>query len=129
MGTVYLNGARYKRTVPGKIEYRDQQVWLRGEEARYNFSEESGYFSEIDYGLPGSSANGHAEYVELVGGHTSILRNPDYTTCPGESPDWQLHATEIELLHEEGIGKARGARLRFKGVPIMYAPWFTFPID
>jgi LPS-assembly protein len=116
-------------TIPGKIDYRDQQVWLRGEEASYNFSEETGYFSVIDYGLTGSSANGHAEYVELVGGHTSILREPDYTTCPGETPDWQLHASEIELLHEEGIGKARGARLRFKGVPIMYAPWFTFPID
>jgi LPS-assembly protein len=27
------------------------------------------------------------------------------------------------------MGKARGARLEFKGVPVLWAPYFTFPID
>ena len=27
------------------------------------------------------------------------------------------------------MGSARGARLDFKGLPVMYVPWFTFPID
>ncbi len=116
-------------TVPGALEYEDQQVWFRGEEASYSFIEESGRFHRIDYGLTGSSANGSAEAAELVGGNTSILRAPDYTTCPGQSPDWQLDARELELLHEEGMGKARGAKLTFKNVPILYAPYFTFPID
>ena len=116
-------------TVPGPISYQDQQVWIDGREGRYSFSEESGYFSLIDYGLTGSSANGSAEWVELVGGSTSRLHTLDYTTCPGDKPDWQLHARELELRHEEGMGSARGAKLEFKGVPIMYVPWFTFPID
>jgi len=116
-------------TVPGAVEYEDQQVWFRGAEASYSFNEESGRFYRIDYGLTGSSANGSAEAAELIGGHTSILRSPDYTTCPGQSPDWQLAARELELRHDEGMGVARGAMLRFKNVPILYAPWFTFPID
>ena len=116
-------------TVPGRVHYEDQQLWVSGQEGTYSFLEESGRFSMIDYGLTGSSANGSAESAELIGGHTSMLYGPDYTTCPGEKPDWQLQANELELLHEEGMGKARGAKLRFKGVPILYAPWFTFPID
>ncbi|RPH98524.1 MAG: LPS-assembly protein LptD [Lysobacterales bacterium] len=116
-------------TVPGDLGYADQQVWFRGREAHYSFAEESGRFSWIDYGLTGSSANGSAELAELIGGHTSILHRVDYTSCPGEQPDWQLQARELELRHDEGMGIARGARLTFKDVPILYAPYFTFPLD
>jgi LPS-assembly protein len=116
-------------TVPGDLGYTDQQVWFRGREAHYSFAEESGRFSWIDYGLTGSSANGSADLAELIGGHTSILHRVDYTSCPGEQPDWQLQARELELRHDEGMGIARGARLTFKDVPILYAPYFTFPLD
>lgn len=116
-------------TMPGEVSYKDQQVWIRGTGAEYSFLEESGKFSLIDYGLTGSSANGSAEYVELDGGHTSRLHQLLYTTCPGEDPDWELSARELELKHEKGFGIARGAKLEFKGIPILYAPYFTFPID
>ena len=116
-------------TLPGAVAYEDQQVWVKGEQGHYNFTEESGEFSLIDYGLTGSSANGNADFVELIGGHTTKFHAMDYTTCPGDEPDWQLFARELELKHEDGRGVARGAKLIFKGVPILYAPYFTFPID
>lgn len=116
-------------TVPGPIDYRDQQVWISGKEARYSLAEESGYFSLVDFGLTGSSANGSASWAELEGGHTSRLHELSYTTCRGEAPDWQIHMKDLELRHEEGVGSGRGARLEFKGVPILYAPWFSFPLD
>ena len=116
-------------TVPGVLSYEDQQVWIIGEAGSYSFSDESGEFSLVDYGLSSSSANGSAEYIQLIGGHTSKLHEIDYTSCPGEEPDWQIYSRELELKHEEGQGVARGAKLFFKGVPILYAPWFTFPID
>lgn len=116
-------------TIPGALSYEDQQVWIRGEQASYNFLQEEGQFSLIDYGLTGSSANGKADKMELIGGSTSVLHGLVYTTCPDEKPDWFLSARELELRHDEGRGIARGAKLTFKGVPILYAPYFTFPID
>jgi LPS-assembly protein len=116
-------------TLPVAVAYEDQQVWVKGQQARYGFEDESGEFSLIDFGLTGSSAHGSADSIELVGGHTSLLHQIVYTTCPGEQPDWELSASELELQHEKGRGVARGAKLTFKGVPIFYAPWFTFPID
>lgn len=116
-------------TLPGLVSYEDQQVWLSGEQGHYDFIGESGQFSLIDYGLSSSSANGSASFVELIGGHTSKLLDMDYTSCPGEKPDWRLYAKELELDHEDGRGIARGAKLFFKGVPVLYAPYFTFPID
>jgi LPS-assembly protein len=116
-------------TIPGTLDYEDQQVWITGQSGYYNFIDESGEFSLVDYGLSSSSANGSAENIELIGGHTSKLHAIDYTSCPGDEPDWQLYSRELELQHEEGQGVARGAKLFFKGVPIFYAPYFTFPID
>ncbi len=116
-------------TLPGVVSYEDQQVWLSGEQGYYSFTDESGEFSLIDYGLSSSSANGSASFVELIGGHTSKLHEMDYTSCSGENPDWQIYAKELELKHEDGRGVARGAKLIFKGVPVLYAPYFTFPID
>jgi LPS-assembly protein len=116
-------------TIPGKVRYLDQQVWINGEDASYDFLQESGRFERIDYGLTGSSANGHADHAELTGGHTSLLYGLDYTTCPDDRPDWLLSASRLELRHDEGMGVARNAKLMFKGVPILYTPYFTFPID
>jgi LPS-assembly protein len=116
-------------TLPMPFDYRDQQVWINAQEGHYDFASESGTFSGIDYGLTGSSANGSAGQVSLYEGNRSVLQDIDYTTCPGDSPDWELSARELEFLHDDGIGYARGATLRFKNVPILWAPWFTFPID
>ncbi len=116
-------------SMPGHLNYEDSQLWINAESAEYGFESESGEFLQVDYGLTGSSANGQAEAITLHGGHTSNLTVMDYTTCPGDKPDWQLSARELKLRHDEGIGIARGAKLKFKGVPILYAPIFSFPID
>jgi LPS-assembly protein len=116
-------------TAPGAVEYRDQQIWLDGENAYYDFLQESGRFDNIRYGLVGSSANGSAKSIELAGGKSSRLYQLAYSTCPGDSPAWMLSASELKLDHEKGWGEARNAKLEFYDVPILYAPWFTFPID
>lgn len=126
---IFYDTQSKKVTLPVAVSYTDQQVWVRGENAHYSFEDESGKFTLIDYGLTGSSANGSADSIEFIDGHTSQLNQILYTTCPDERPDWELSASELELRHDKGIGIARGARLKFKGVPILYTPWFTFPID
>lgn len=115
--------------MPGEMHYTDAQLWIDAQEAEYSFSRQSGLFSTIDYGLVQSSANGSAESLELIDGQRTIVSGLDFTTCPGERPDWELLAEEMEFRHEEGYAIARNARLKFQGVPIFYAPWFTFPID
>ncbi|HES76414.1 MAG TPA: LPS-assembly protein LptD [bacterium] len=43
--------------------------------------------------------------------------------------DWTLNAEQVDLNHATGRGVARDAWLNFKGVPLMYAPYFDFPLD
>ena len=126
---VLYNPQTGEASIPGVLNYSDQQLWIDGQEAFYNFQLEEGKFSTISYGIAGSSAHGNADRVELTGGSTSRLYGLVYTSCPGTKPDWILSAKELELRHDEGLGIARGAKLEFKGVPILYAPYFTFPLD
>jgi LPS-assembly protein len=115
--------------MPEALRYADSQVWIEAQRAEYSFEDESGQFWKLDYGLSQSSAHGSADSMELLPDQRSVLNGLDFTTCPGEQPDWQIKAQRMEFHHEKGYGTARHARLEFKGVPILYAPWFSFPID
>ncbi|MGH8034049.1 MAG: LPS-assembly protein LptD, partial [Lysobacterales bacterium] len=116
-------------TIPGTAHYEDQQLWLEGNQATYDFLKNEGQFSSIDYGLMGTSAHGQAKRIEMAPGGTSWLYELSYTSCPEDRSDWMIYAKKLELRQDEGMGVAHGAKLVFKGVPILYAPYFTFPID
>ncbi len=116
-------------TMPGKVFYEDSVIKISGTSAHYNFLEESGSFEAIDYGLVGSSAKGSATDATLTAGNNSVLHGLQFTTCPGETPEWLMKAKELTLDFEAGMGTVKGAQLRFFNVPFIYLPWMTFPID
>ena len=115
--------------IPGSMIYQDAQVHVQAESAEYSFINEQGLFTDVEYSLVGSTANGTAGEMRLDAGNRSFLREMEFTTCPGESPQWLLSARELELRHEKGYGIARGAKLEFMKVPFLYLPWISFPID
>ena len=116
-------------TMPGHLEYKDSVLYVSGESANYSFLTDDGRFTVVDYGLTGSSARGTASEIIVDSGNHSLLRQLQFTTCPGEKPQWNLTAKELELDFEEGVGTAKNAKLEFFDVPILYLPWMTFPID
>ncbi len=116
-------------TMPGKVNYEDSVMYINGTSAHYSFIEENGSFLDVDYGLVGSSARGTATEVSVESGNHSVLHRLQFTTCPGENPEWLLKAKELELDFEEGIGTVKGGQLRFFDIPFLYLPYLTFPID
>jgi len=115
--------------MPGNLSYEDSVIFVSGSSAEYSFLNESGEFTNLDYGLTGSSAKGSAAQASIDSGNHSILRELQFTTCPGEQPEWLLTAKQLELDFVEGIGKAKNAKLEFFNIPILYLPYMTFPID
>jgi LPS-assembly protein len=116
-------------TMPGAMSYKDSIMHIAGSSAQYSFLEENGHFTQVNYGLTGSSAKGSAREALVDSGNHSILRELQFTTCPGENPEWVLTADELELNFDDGVGKARKAKLEFFNIPILYLPYMTFPID
>ncbi|HEX4896700.1 MAG TPA: LPS assembly protein LptD [Solimonas sp.] len=109
--------------------FRNKELVIRSKGARFRLSGESGSFSGTQFTLPQRSARGSADDITLGREGTADLAQVRYTTCAPGSDAWYLEAGSISLDHESGLGTARNARLRFFGVPFLYAPWFQFPID
>ncbi len=116
-------------TIPGKVFYEDSAIHISGSDAYYNFLNENGRFVDVDYGLMGSSAKGSATEITVDSGNHSILHSLQFTTCPGDKPEWLLTAKELDLSFEDGVGTVKGAKLKFFDIPFLYLPYMTFPID
>lgn len=109
--------------------FRNRDLLVRSREADFDLVNNSGVFLGTEFTLINRGARGAAERIELS--RTGPIRIEDvyYTTCAPGSRAWFLEASDIELDREKGLGTARHARLRFGYVPILYSPWFQFPID
>jgi LPS-assembly protein len=104
-------------------------VRVAGETASYNLNERRGDVGQARYRVSAARARGDAAHAEFLGDGLSRYRDISYTTCAPGDDAWMLNAGELELDQNEGLGTARHATLRFKGVPLLYAPTFTFPTD
>jgi LPS-assembly protein len=128
------DSARYDQdsgefSAEGNIEFRDPVTWVKGNAARYNAT--TGLFSieGAVYELYTIPARGTAERIALEESRQLSLTNVTYTTCAAGKDDWLLRANSISVNRDTGTGTARNARLEFKGVPILYAPYLTYPVD
>ena len=109
--------------------FRNSRLIVRSQAARFDLSQDSGLFEDTKYTLTERAARGSARKFRFSADGEARMDEVSYTTCaPGDSA-WQLEARRIELSQEDGLGTALGAKLRFAGVPIIYLPWFQFPID
>lgn len=70
----------------------------------------------------------YADRIEIEGVDFQRLHNARVTRCP-EGEDVLITGKEVELDHIEGVGYAKNVTVRFKGVPILYSPRFSFPLN
>ena len=62
-------------------------------------------------------------------GSEGTLHGSTYSTCPPDDRRWELRARQIDIDTDSGMGVAHDATLRVGKVPVLYVPWFSFPID
>jgi LPS-assembly protein len=82
----------------------------------------------VRYQLMSRRGNGGAEHIEMHGTQGSLY-GASYSTCPPDDRRWELRAQRIDVDTDAGTGVARNAILRVGPVPVLYIPWFPFPID
>ena len=114
--------------IPVWLRYTDALIQLEAARAHYDVADGTGQFEEVIYRLVGHDGSGSADTVAMVEPTLARLEQFGFTTCDPDRPDWQLKAARVDLALDRGVGTARHARLEFKGVPILYSPWMTFPL-
>ncbi len=74
-------------------------------------------------------ARGTAAKVYFEGHDVTRLENATYTTCNEGKDDVMVYASELTIDQGSNQGTAKNVKVRFKGVPLFYFPWITFPIN
>ncbi len=118
----------------GNVKINRNGDRFEGPELQINVETNKGHFSQPVYELLKNDARGDASRIDFLDKDTTLVHDGRYSTCPrppGASwlPDWMVRADRIELDNVEEVGTAKGGVLEFKGVPILAAPYLSFPLS
>lgn len=140
--TVNAERVEYDQTtdvanVPGRLRMKRDSDIITGSDLKLKIETEIGTLNDVTF-LFGRTplrpsqrfdARGAAVKMDMEGPDRERLYSASYTTCkPGED-DWYLRVSELELNRTTNVGTAYNGRVEFKGVPILYVPYMSFPLD
>ena len=115
-------------SLEGGVRYEDPNSQITSDSAVFSYSSGHIRFEGADFRLSDGGARGTASALEINREGRLELDDVNYTTCPPGSNDWLIEASDIDLDTEKGVGTAKGVKLRFQGIPILYTPYLSFPI-
>lgn len=121
------NAQNQQARLEGAVEYTAPDLRVRGSSGSYS-ALLGAQFEGAQFELPSRNARGEARSMEVTSDGKVTLEEVSFTTCPITDVAWQMKAKHIELDTRARNGTSRGAKVEFKGVPIFYVPWMTFPI-
>ncbi len=112
----------------GGVRYEDPGTQIASDSAEFAYETGRIRFEGAEFSLGSSQGRGAADALEINQDGRLVLEGVEYTTCPPGSEDWLLRGKSIDLDTREGVGTAKGIKLQFRGIPILYAPYMSFPI-
>jgi LPS-assembly protein len=112
----------------GGVRFEGPNTEVQSQTAEFSYGTGRIRFDDADFLLGGSNSRGSAHVLEINQQGILQLNNVTYTTCPPGSDDWLIEAGDIKLDTAAGTGRAKNVRFRFQGVPVLYTPYFSFPL-
>lgn len=113
----------------GNIHYQNQSIDIFADELSANKTDKSSIMLNTSYQLHDTPGHGSATELQINPKDGLSLLSSTYTTCIGDKPDWQIKASEIEISADGSTGQAYHAKFRLFDVPVLYLPYFTFPVS
>lgn len=120
-------------TAEGNVLVNRSGERFTGPALQLNVDTFQGRFEQPQFELL-NDGRGDAERMDFHDEDHSTAHQARYSTCPRTPgadwmPAWLVRAKRIEFDNVEEMGEAYSGVLEFKGVPILGAPYFTFPLS
>ncbi|WP_445360605.1 LPS-assembly protein LptD [Microbulbifer sp. EKSA005] len=125
---VKLNRPENIATLDGAIELREPGLLIRGSSAEVHTESEAASVEDATYVVHDAFIHGDAELVARQTSGELTLTEGTYTRCEPGREFWQLTGREINIDEVESQGTARDVRLKILDVPVLYLPYFRFPV-
>ena len=72
---------------------------------------------------------GDADVIYRDNEYLSRMNEASFTSCPPGNQDWVMHASRLKINRESGQGSAKNLWMEYKGVPLFWTPYISFPTD
>jgi LPS-assembly protein len=127
-------GDEQKAVATGNVRLERDGDAAIGPRLTYHLDDETGEMEEPVFEFPKKeerkiATRGKASRAQLEPDQRSRLFNAEYTSCPVPREDWVLRVRELEVDGSRNLGNAWNGALYFLGVPILYTPYLSFPLD
>ncbi len=115
--------------VHGDVYYNDDELAVHTNTATFDLANDQAKLRDVLFIAPTASLRGHAGAAYRDSKTISRYQDVAYTSCPPTNQDWIIHADELKIDKEDGKGTVKNAWLEFKGIPIFYSPYLSFPTE
>ena len=124
-----LNSQTQTLKATGNISFEDGNITVFSQSMQLNRLSDELVLEQALYQLNSVQGHGKAERIAL-GQQTGInLIESSFSSCPVDDEVWRIQASHIEISPNQSRGVVKNARFYIKDVPVLYLPYFSFPIN
>ncbi len=113
----------------GNVYYSENDLAVHSDTATIKMASDQALLRDTLFVVPETPLRGFAKAYFRDNKFLSRYQGVTYTGCRPGNQDWAIHASELKLNKESGRGVAKNAWLEFKGAPVFYSPYLSFPTD
>ncbi len=115
----------------GNVRYLTEDLTLYADKGGYNSQNDTVNFSSTSFYFPDQKkpGKGMAEEILIDDDGIVYMTPSSYTTCSISNPDWEFSSSKTILYRDSDRGHAYNIFLKYKGVPVLYSPFVSFPLS
>jgi LPS-assembly protein len=113
----------------GNVYYSEDELALFSEAATLKLASDQAKLRDVMFIAPSAPLRGRSKAVYRDNKILSRYTDVAFTSCRPGNQDWVVHASELKINRANGTGSTKNAWVEFKGVPVFYSPYLSFPTD
>ncbi len=123
------NTASETMDAQGNVFYNENAISLYSNTVLLNLATDEARLRDALFISPSGPIRGSADVVYRDSKTLSRYSNTSFTSCRPGNEDWVIHADRLKMNKKTGKAAAKNAWLEFKGLPVLYTPYISFPLD
>ncbi|MFO7839340.1 MAG: LPS assembly protein LptD [Desulfosalsimonadaceae bacterium] len=125
--TVRLNRRSMKAVATGNVRLETRGDFISGSKITFNLNSRKGSIVDGTIFIAEKNFYIRGDKIQKIGESSYEIHHGSFTSCEGENPDWKLTGRELSL-DIGGYGKIKHAALWARKLPLLYTPYFVFPV-
>jgi len=113
----------------GNVIYSEGSLAMAADTAMMSLSTSEARLRRAEFIAGDGPLRGSAAAIYRDNEYLSRFNDTVFTSCPPGNQDWAMHAARLKINRESGQGAAKDLWMEYKGVPILYTPYISFPTD